>query len=690
MAASSSSDDCPAQLTLDSELPPLLCPCCDAAFSSATEDSVPMTFVCGHSLCQACASAVNNTVHPKCVICGQDTKGNAIVNRGLAELGDFASGSVPTNVSALPSVAEAVKKRKREPKARVAELIGGPSRKLKGVEELAAEVSGKLAQLRESSSVGDAAYSTLMGMRARMIQRKDASIEALYASVASFKRALDAKVADMVGELNSRCESRAKALETQADAYLIGSGQQKAAIACGERALTDRSREQLEIASSTLSLCEKAVTPWLGPTVGTCVGIKWLDSVSQSALDGVMTLQDSTKFPKCKISGPGLGDFVVGISADKNRLTVKFLDACNDLVAVPVAAEDVVVRFSQLPSIAKQSSLWGVVSIEAHGVGQFRVMFSVPVDSTDGARVTVSVCGTPLATAECCSFARASGVFRRAVFLPVGEKDGIAVNGDGTLMAVSYNVGRSSVKFIALPSGEEVASTVPVAGASFRKLCFVPPKYETVLVCCYISRVIREYRVDGSLVRQVGLVDVVGRANAGLEAVACDGQRVVVAGRNEFMVFDYETMSGSVTNVKGKSLWFGFGEYGLCCGIRFVNDDTVVCAHGGTHPYVSRWKLKDGNDLGLGATLKFLGDADLSEINAKIRLTDIEVLKTGECVVSCKSTNNMYVLDPDLEGSRCWGEAGTGDGKIDGPKALSVQGSMLYILDSSNRVQLFY
>ena len=69
---------------------------------------------------------------------------------------------------------------------------------------------------------------------------------------------------------------------------------------------------------------------------------------------------------------------------------------------------------------------------------------------------------------------------------------------------------------------------------------------------------------------------------------------------------------------------------------------------------------------------------------------DVLQSATGEYVVADYSNHRVCVFSPDgSELVRSWGVKGNGDGQFAYPTALAASGRHLYVMDASDRVQVF-
>ena len=264
--------------------------------------------------------------------------------------------------------------------------------------------------------------------------------------------------------------------------------------------------------------------------------------------------------------------------------------------------------------------------------------------------------------------------FTMAATYDVGSdfKTGLAVNADGSMMAVSFNSPFHEVHLFRLaPSFEQVCvigrkGTGPAEYNGPRRLCFTDD--DTVLICDRDNNRVQQLTVAGKYLTSLAVQNPI--------AIAVHGDMVAV-GTYDGPIEIHLLATGELIRHFGSD-GDRPGEIGnWATGIRFTSDGKCLLVAERDNYRLSLFTVD-------GVFVKHIGAGILS-----VSFNDVSFDAGDEIIVADSGNNRICVFSPDGDTLiKTWGSQGTAAGTFEYPRALAVSGSYLYVLDKT-RVQVF-
>jgi DNA-binding beta-propeller fold protein YncE len=168
---------------------------------------------------------------------------------------------------------------------------------------------------------------------------------------------------------------------------------------------------------------------------------------------------------------------------------------------------------------------------------------------------------------------------------------------------------------------------------------------------------------------------------AGARSIALHGDTLAV-GTFDTTIQLLSYASGALIRSIGSS-GSGPGQIGSCCeGLRFTPDGQVIVAAEDGNERLSMFRVSDGGFVKhIGACVVGNGDKD------------VVFARNGELLAADYGNHRVCVFSADGDALlRTWGTQGTADGQFQGPTALALADSKLFVLDygyHGTRVQVF-
>jgi DNA-binding beta-propeller fold protein YncE len=321
------------------------------------------------------------------------------------------------------------------------------------------------------------------------------------------------------------------------------------------------------------------------------------------------------------------------------------------------------------------ASIEADVTVKCVADGSLQLAFAVAVDCVSKLSVRVTVCGVALGLAVSIrsGYDAIYGTKCIASFSVGADfKAGLAVNADGSMMAVSYASPLHEVyAFQLTPSFERVfvIGRFGFGPAKFQypqQLCVMDD--DTILVCDQGNNCVQQLKFAGEYLSSFSVQQPI--------SIAVHGDMVAV-GTYDGPIEIHSLATGEVIRRFG-SRGDGPGQIGgFATGIRFTPGGLSLLAA----EYINRRLSLFTVD---GVFIKHIGARVLSD-----GLKDVSFGTGGEIIVADSTNHRICVFSPDGDTLiKTWGSYRTAVRQFDFPKALAVSGSYLYVMDKT-RVQVF-
>ena len=253
----------------------------------------------------------------------------------------------------------------------------------------------------------------------------------------------------------------------------------------------------------------------------------------------------------------------------------------------------------------------------------------------------------------------------------VGVKTGMAVNADGSTMAISFARPLHQVHvFQLMPSFERVCvigrkGTGPAKFDYPRRLCFTDA--ENILVCDRANNRVQQLTVAGEYLSSFAVQDPI--------SLAAHGDLVAI-GTLDGPIEIHSLATGELIRCFGSD-GDGPGQIGDCAtGLRFTHDRTCLLVAEFDNCRMALFTVD-------GVFAKHIGAGILDG------WSDISFGTGSEIIVADYGNHRICVFSPDGDTLiKAWGLPGDAAGQFELPTALAISGSYLYVMDGS-RVQVF-
>jgi DNA-binding beta-propeller fold protein YncE len=322
------------------------------------------------------------------------------------------------------------------------------------------------------------------------------------------------------------------------------------------------------------------------------------------------------------------------------------------------------------------------VTVERVYNGGFQLVYVVAADCVSKLNVSVIACGVAIGPAATVKpgYDAINGTNHVASY-DVGDNDtlGMAVNADGSMMAVSYGGIFSPWQqihvFRLTPSFERVCAigregTGPAEFDCPRRLCFTDD--DTILVCDSGNNRVQQLTVVGEYLSSFTVRQPV--------SIAVQGD-IVAVGTDDGLIKIHSLATCELIRRFGSD-GDGPGQIGrYATGIRFTPDGTFLLVAESSSGHLSLFTV-------VGVFVKHIG-AGVLHVHAWGSYNDVSLGAGGEIIVADSRNHRICVFSPNGDTLiNTWGSRGTADGQFEYPDALAVSGSYLFVMDKS-RVQVF-
>ena len=369
------------------------------------------------------------------------------------------------------------------------------------------------------------------------------------------------------------------------------------------------------------------------------------------------------------LSGRGMRSFVKSAAGATRNVVRVYPRVCSGALAEYVKPDDVCLMLRD----AAGSLIDVRVTVERVDDGGLEIVYEVAADCVNKVDVSVTVCGVAVGPAVIVQsgYDAINGTNRFASY-DVGDDntEGMAVNADGSMIAISYGPPQHQVHVFQLTSSFERVCVIGRKGtgpAEFkypRRLCFIND--DTLFVCDLGNNRVQRLTVAGEYLSAFTVQDPY--------SIAVHGDMVVV-GTVDGPIEIHSLASGELIRRFG-SCGDGPDEIGgWATGIRFTPDGKCILVSEYSRPRLSLFTAA-------GVCMKHIGASNGDK--------DVSCGGGGEIIIVAGSGNDrICVFSPDGDTLiKTWGSRGTAAGQFIFPGALAVSGSYLYVMDGP-RVQVF-
>ena len=371
------------------------------------------------------------------------------------------------------------------------------------------------------------------------------------------------------------------------------------------------------------------------------------------------------------VSGCGMRSFVKGAAGATRNVVLVYPRVSSCALAEYVKPADVRLWLWD----ETESSIDAHVTVERFADGGLKLMYAVAAYCVSELGVSVTVCGVAIGPDVIvqAGYDAINGT-NHDVSCDVGtiDKTGMAVNAEGTMMAVSYEKPFTDVDvFHLIPSFERLSvigrkGTGPAECKIPRRLCFTDD--DTILVCDWDNNRVQQLTVAGEYLSSIAVQEPY--------SIAVYDDTVAV-GTTVGTIEIHSLATGELIRRFG-SPGDGPGQIGYwATGIRFTFDGSSLLVAEYRNCRLSLFTV-DGifvRHIGVGV----LGDGWM----------DVTFGAGGDIIVADCDNHRICVFSPDGDTlMKTWGSEGTEDCQFHSPQALAVSGTYLYVMDRT-RVQVF-
>jgi DNA-binding beta-propeller fold protein YncE len=373
------------------------------------------------------------------------------------------------------------------------------------------------------------------------------------------------------------------------------------------------------------------------------------------------------------LSGRGMKNFVKGAAGETFNIVFVYPRVSSGALAEYMRPDDVCLMLRDDAGSLIDARVT-VKHVPDRGL-QLAFILTAQCANRPSLSMSVTVCGVPFGppVTVLSGYDAINGTSLAATFdVGVGEKGGMAVNADGSMMAVSFGNPTHQVHVFRLTPSFEQVRVIGKQGnrpAEFQqpvRLCFADA--DSLLVCDLGNNRVQQLTVAGDYLNSFTVQRPVSIATY------CD---MVAVGSADGHI--------SIRSLARDELKCCFGTQGAAAGligwyasgVRFSPDGTCLLVVEYNNHRLSLFSI-DGvfmRNIGSGV----LGDGD----------KDVAFGADGNIVTADYKNHRICVFSPD-EGTllNTWGTQDTLFGKFNLPHALAVSGSFLYVMDNT-RVQVF-
>ena len=250
-------------------------------------------------------------------------------------------------------------------------------------------------------------------------------------------------------------------------------------------------------------------------------------------------------------------------------------------------------------------------------------------------------------------------------------KYGMAVNADGSMMAVSYTYPLHQVHVFRLTPLEQVRmigreGAGPAEFGSPRRLCFTDK--DNILVCDFNNNRVQQLTYAGEYLSSFSVQGPFSiAAHSDMVAVGCYDGPIEIHSLATGEMFHRFGLCGD-----------GTGQiHTFATGIRFTPDGACLLVAECSNHWLSMFTVD-------GVFMKRIGVGVLDD-----GFNDVSYGAGGEIIVADFGNHRVCVLSPNSDTLiKTWGSEGTVAGQFRFPTSLAVSGSYLYVMDGSH-VQVF-
>ena len=368
------------------------------------------------------------------------------------------------------------------------------------------------------------------------------------------------------------------------------------------------------------------------------------------------------------VSGRGMKSFVKGAAGATRNVVLVYPRVSSGALAEYVNLDDVCLML-----IDDAGSLIDARVTAERVDGCLQLVYVVAADCVNNFSVSVTVSGiaTGPAVPVQSGYDAINGT-NHVTSYDVGsdEKLGMAVNAEGSMMAVAYHILHQVHVFRLTSSFERVCvigrrGTDPAEFKYPRGLCFTDD--DTILLCDRDNNRVQQLTAAGEYLSSFAVQEPM--------SLSVHGDMVAVGTANGplelHLLATGELIRSFGSDGDGSSQIFG------CVGIRFFPNGTCLLLA----EYFNRRLSLFSED---GVFIKHIGAGILAS-----GYKDVSFGAGGEIIVADWGSHRICLFSPD-GGTliKTWGSRGTAAGEIYYPSALVVSGSYLYVMDKT-RVQVF-
>ena len=433
-------------------------------------------------------------------------------------------------------------------------------------------------------------------------------------------------------------------------------------------AMSEDTRTNVHLMLTSLASLDKLAHGMAGDVARLYVPVSTLAS---SALTGMSTVwRELPDGAVSTVSGRGMKSFVKGAAGETHNMVLVYPRVSSGALAEYVKPDDV----SLMLRDDSGSLMVAYVTVERVDDGGLQLSYAITADCVGKLSVSVTVCGVALGHAVTVQsgYDAINGTNHVASY-DVGDdtNEGMAVNADGSMIAVSYDEEHQVYVFRLTPSFERVCiiSQDGSGSAEFqypRRLCFTDD--DTILVSDQNNDSVQQLTVAGEHLSSFTVWQPF--------SIAAHGDMVAVDSFGGYIEI-HSLATGELIRRFG-SRGDGPGQIGwYATGTRFTPGRACLLV---AECYNGRLSLFMVD----GLFIKHIGAGVLAG-----GLKDVSFGAGGEIIVTDCENHRICVFLPDGDTLiRTWGSQGTAAGQFQYPKALAVTGSYLYVMAGS-RVQVF-
>jgi DNA-binding beta-propeller fold protein YncE len=285
------------------------------------------------------------------------------------------------------------------------------------------------------------------------------------------------------------------------------------------------------------------------------------------------------------------------------------------------------------------------------------------------------------AHAQAAGSSRIEGVFVREI---EGDWSGMAVSPDGQFLMVS-DWPTKSVQVLRV-SDQSLVRSIGQGMLKKPTRLAISPDVATVFVCDWALHAVFQYRMDGTLVRQIGSKgQAAGQFDEPRCLVVSKAGELFVVDRNNHRVQVFRVSDGTCLRQIGGVKGSGSGQFNLPVDVALSPDETELLVVDPANHRIQVCRARDGQYLrGWGSR----GSADGQFKSSR----SVVVTGSGEVVVADKGNHRVCVFDLDGTFRRSIGSQGNGPGQFEEPFLVAVlpMSRELCVAQIGTRVQFFH